>query len=184
METEFIWPADPPRSPLGEWCFTPHSTEQETLLWFPGMSCRWFPTCRRSPICSISSLKCSIFLLMVKLGSVELYSWRLPLVKAARRREGQRSHPHRKRMSCMNILTHTFKSLKIFEHIFIQKMTWCGIFDPALVQNNICKHSGLGNCQYVKQRKNINMIIWNRTSSFLGKHWKTLFVSVRTTYRF
>lgn len=39
-------------------------------------------TCRKSPICSISSLKCSIFLLMVKLGSVELYSWRLPLVKA------------------------------------------------------------------------------------------------------
>lgn len=31
-------------------------------------------TCRKSPICSISSLKCSIFLLMVKLGSVEVYS--------------------------------------------------------------------------------------------------------------
>lgn len=42
----------------------------------------WRQTCRRSPICSISSLKCSIFLLMVKLGSVELYSWRVPLVKA------------------------------------------------------------------------------------------------------
>lgn len=41
-----------------------------------------FLTCRKSPICSISSLKCSIFLLMVKLGSVELYSWRLPLVNA------------------------------------------------------------------------------------------------------
>ena len=39
-------------------------------------------TCRNSPICSNSSLKCSIFLLIVKLGSVELYSWRLPRVKA------------------------------------------------------------------------------------------------------
>lgn len=39
-------------------------------------------TCRKSPICSISSLRCSIFLLMVKLGSVELYSWRLPLLNA------------------------------------------------------------------------------------------------------
>lgn len=39
-------------------------------------------TCLKSPICSISSLKCSIFLLIVKLGSVELYSWRFPLVKA------------------------------------------------------------------------------------------------------
>lgn len=38
--------------------------------------------CRNSPICSISSLKCSIFLLIVKLGSVELISWWLPLVKA------------------------------------------------------------------------------------------------------
>lgn len=44
----------------------------------------WLLTCRKSPICSISSLKCSIFLLMVKLGSVEVYSWRPPLVKAWR----------------------------------------------------------------------------------------------------
>lgn len=39
-------------------------------------------TCRNNPICSSSSLRCSIFLLMVKLGSVELMSWRFPLVKA------------------------------------------------------------------------------------------------------
>lgn len=32
------------------------------------------PTCRKSPISSSSSLRCSIFLLMVKLGSVVAYS--------------------------------------------------------------------------------------------------------------
>lgn len=40
-------------------------------------------TCRKSPICSSSSLRCSIFLLIVKLGSVDVYSWRFPLLKAA-----------------------------------------------------------------------------------------------------
>lgn len=40
-------------------------------------------TCRKSRICSISSLRCSIFLLIVKLGSVELYSWRLLLREKA-----------------------------------------------------------------------------------------------------
>lgn len=84
----------------------------------------WLLTCRKSPICSISSLKCSIFLLMVKLGSFEVYSWRLPLVKARRTNYKLSSRQHIVRYKENPINNYHWQSYVNFRWALRQKGTF------------------------------------------------------------